>query len=395
MFVSKPPDSRAIRESSLARVLLGALTLTLVCLAPACDQHEITEPMVLGGRVVQPEVLNRGREKYVMYCRQCHGDQGDGRGPAASGLRPPVRDFTQGLFKFAAVPAGELPHDADLVRIVRSGLHGTAMIPWDVPEEDLDAIIQYIKTLSPRWASGRPGPRILPTPDPFRGRADAGIQRGFNVYHGLAECWSCHAAYGTRAEIFEAYRTMRGAGSADFRDDMYNPVLKDSQYRVNILPPEFLRDPVRSVRNTPAQCWVCHRDEGWSWVERNLRHHELDDYYRIIAAGIGGTAMPAWRDSLPEEDIWAMAYYVRSLAAMRDTPRAEQLRERMVSQPPFVPPAAPAAPAPAPPAAGDAPAPAAAPAGDAPAPAPPAAGDAPAPAAPTGDAPAPAAPTNP
>ncbi|MCC7538095.1 MAG: c-type cytochrome [Deltaproteobacteria bacterium] len=360
---------------------IAALASTIAVLVSACDQHELTEPMVLGGRVVQPEVLNRGREKYVMYCRQCHGDQGDGRGPAAIGLRPVARDFTQGLFKFAAVPAGELPHDADLVRIVRSGLHGTAMLPWDVPDENLDAIIQYIKTFSPRWATGRPGTRISPTPDPFRNRPEAGIARGFNVYHGLAECWSCHAAYGTRSEIFEAYRVMRGAGSADFRDDMYNPVLKDSQYRVNILPPEFLRDPVRSVRNAPAQCWVCHRDEGWGWVERNLRHHELEDYYRIIASGIGGTAMPAWRDSLPEEDIWAMAYYVRSLASMRDTPRAEQLRQRLATQPAFQ--------APTPPA----PAPAPAPAGDTAAPAPDAAdGGAPSAEAPDGGAPAAEAP---
>lgn len=330
---------------SLSTMLASVL---VACAALAgCGEDGFTEPRILGGQVVQPETLNLGRERYVQYCRQCHGDQGAGDGPAAPGLRPPPRNFQQGLFKFAAVPAGELPHDADLVRIVAGGLHGTAMLPWQVPESDLGAIIQYIKTLSPRWQTGRPGPRILPTPDPWRGRREEAERRGFNVYHGLAECWSCHAAYGTRQEIFDAYREMRGAGSSDFRDDMYNPVLKDSQYGVNILPPEFLRDPVRSVRNRPAQCWSCHGDRGYEWIGRNLDHHELEDFYRIIASGIGGTAMPAWRDSLPEDQIWAMAYYVRSLAHMRDAPAGTRLRDRLTRQPAFVPPAAPA-PAPAP-----------------------------------------------
>ena len=29
--------------------------------------------------------------------------------------------------------------------------------------------------------------------------------------------------------------------------------------------------------------------------------------------------MPSWKGSLPEEDLWALAYYVRSLADLRGT----------------------------------------------------------------------------
>ena len=89
--------------------------------------------------------------------------KGDGKGPAAIGLRPPPRNFKQGQFKFAAVASGQLPNDEDLLRIVQKGLHGSAMLPWnDVPERDLIDIIQYIKTLSPKWAEKTPGEPIVP-----------------------------------------------------------------------------------------------------------------------------------------------------------------------------------------------------------------------------------------
>ena len=57
--------------------------------------------------------------------------------------------------------------------------------------------------------------------------------------------------------------------------------------------------------------------------------HELEDVYRTLGAGIPGTAMPAWQGSLPEEDLWALAYYVKSLIDMRDTAAAVALRSRL------------------------------------------------------------------
>ena len=38
-----------------------------------------------------------------------------------------------GIYKFGSVAAGQLPTDDDFVRIIRGGLHGTAMLAWDVP----------------------------------------------------------------------------------------------------------------------------------------------------------------------------------------------------------------------------------------------------------------------
>jgi hypothetical protein len=48
--------------------------------------------------------------------------------------------------------------------------------------------------------------------------------------------------------------------------------------------------------------------------------------------------MPTWKNVLPDPDLWAMAYYVRSLVALRGTPEAAALQRRLLDQPPWSPP---------------------------------------------------------
>lgn len=294
----------------------------------ACEKPKFTKSMTLGGVKVSAARLNHGREAYMHYCYACHGERGDGYGPAAPGLRPPPRNFTLGKFKFAAVSSGQLPHDEDFIRIVRGGLHGTAMLQWDIPDRELKNIIHYIKTFSPRWQKEVPGDAIVPAADPFGpGRRQEAEARGKKVYHGLAQCWSCHPAYSTRKEISEASLELRKVETTDFREHMYDSALKESDYKDEhfsglILPPDFTRHKIRSVRKDLKNPQI-----------------ELQDLYRVIAAGIGGTAMPQWKGALPEPDIWAMAYYVRSLTDIRDNNTAiAALRKAFADQPPAPPP---------------------------------------------------------
>jgi mono/diheme cytochrome c family protein len=306
------------------------LLLAIAGLAPACHRFAggpppFTEPLVLGGRAVAPAALERGRNIYTPYCRPCHGDAGDGRGLSAAGLQTPPRDLRLGVYKFAAVAAGQLPRDADFARTIRSGLHGTAMLAWDVPDAQLDDLIQYVKSFAPRWRTETPGEAIVAPPDPWRGRGSEAAERGKRVYHGLAQCAvACHPAYAPRAEIAAAAKELTGIDLREIRADVYQPVAKDSDYGVKILPPDFTFNPLRGGE-TPA------------------------DIYRAIASGIGGTAMPTWKNVLPESDLWALAHYVRSLVALRDTPGAAALARRLRDQPPWTPAPLPVADAAAPP----------------------------------------------
>ena len=103
---------------------------------------------------IDADTLTRGRRGYVQFCASCHGLEGDGYGLSAMHLRPPPRDFRQSNFKFTKV-IGDLPSDAALIRLVKRGLNGTPMHPWDLGGQQLDDIIQYVKSMSPEGEGWR------------------------------------------------------------------------------------------------------------------------------------------------------------------------------------------------------------------------------------------------
>jgi mono/diheme cytochrome c family protein len=294
--------------------LLALAALVAGCRGDPAVAH-FDQPLSLGGVSVAPERLTRGAVVFTHYCRACHGDAGDGAGTAALGLRPPPRDLRLGVYKFAAVASGQLPNDADFRRIIKGGLHGTAMLAWDLPDQELDDVIAYVKTFSARWRSESPGEPVSLNADPWLARAPAaGVDRGRRVYHGLAMCAvACHPAYVTRPEIFAFTEELTKMRVEEFRADLYAPVPKPSDYGVAIVPPDFTFNLLRAGETIP-------------------------DIARTIAAGVGGTAMPTWKNVLPDDDLWAMAHYVASLVALRGTAGADTLRASLLSQPAWAPP---------------------------------------------------------
>ena len=316
-------------------------------LAVGCGQRKFTEPYKLAGnKGVDVKTLNDGQDAFMLYCYACHGEKGDGMGPASVGMRPPPRNFTRGLFKFAGVEAGKLPTDEALDRTIRRGLYGTPMLPWDVPVVERKDIIPYLKTLSPRWQSEEEyGTPIEISPDPWVGKSGPAIERGKQVYHvavGGAGCSGCHPAYATRAEISQMTQKATGEPVAEFAEGMYQSMLRESEYPLSyddkgemakayqILPVDFLTQKIKTA--PPVGTLV----DGVEYTAAMQR----EDLYRTIGAGIGGAAMPQWKGALPEESLWALVYYVQSLVALRGTPAAYELRRKLESQPPWTPPAA-------------------------------------------------------
>ncbi len=78
--------------------------------------------------------------------------KGDGKGPASYGYRPPPRNFTQGIFKFARMRSQRRRAPTTTTSSASSRAVSTArpMLEWDVPEEELRRILQYIKTFAPK-----------------------------------------------------------------------------------------------------------------------------------------------------------------------------------------------------------------------------------------------------
>lgn len=133
-----------------AGVIAGVLIAALAGCGEA--QPQFTEPMVLGGVEVSAEVLNRGQKLYANHCASCHGADGSGKGPAARHLSPGPRDFRQGEFIHKASLDEALPTDAELRRVIKKGVADRGMPAWGgLRDEDVDALVSYIKTFSPRW----------------------------------------------------------------------------------------------------------------------------------------------------------------------------------------------------------------------------------------------------
>ena len=102
----------------------------------------------------------------------------------------------------------------------------------------------------------------------------------------MSFCLLCHPSYGTQEEIYNWGKELTGRGNANFRPTMYEPEAKMSEtYGNKLLPIDFGRQPIKAG-GTPKEI------------------------FKTLAAGIGGTAMPMWKDALPDKEIWAMAHFV-------------------------------------------------------------------------------------
>lgn len=285
----------------LTRTLLwgGIFVFTAAC----GPKKPFSGPRELGeGNWVSAESLNHGWEVYNNYCMSCHGMNGDGKGPAAYGAFPPPRNFQQGLFKFGRVEAGELPTDDDLKRIIRYGLRGTPMLPWDMSDKQLHDVIQYMKTFAPeKWTKGKAGNPVAMSEDPWgESRKAEAILHGKKVYHGVAQCWSCHPSFATLSEVDADARELSGSGVTELRENPDISLPADSEYNAKFMPPDFTKH----------------------WIKTG---YEVSSIYQLLSVGVNGTSMPAWKGNLSpsgdatesDKNQWALAYYLQSLQELK------------------------------------------------------------------------------
>ena len=107
-------------------------TLFLIGCSDPEQKHEVT-----------PSVPKQtGKEIYLMYCAQCHGATGDGKGTLM--LDRPARSFIDGGFSF-----GNTVHA--ISKTTASGIPGTPMPPFvDVlSTEQIKLVSQYVRSFAP------------------------------------------------------------------------------------------------------------------------------------------------------------------------------------------------------------------------------------------------------
>jgi mono/diheme cytochrome c family protein len=282
---------------------VAGLVILLGC--SACRAKEWTPDQLGRGRTSSThEELELGREVYSNYCVGCHGEAGDGNGPAARFLDPKPRDFRVGRIKFADVASGEAPRDEDYVRVISHGLSGTAMPSFGLlPERERFAVTAYIKKFYGGWEEDGEGGAISAGKDPWVGDLKGALAEGAKTYHGLAKCWSCHPAYVSPTEI-ERLTLASDLPEPDLRPNLYESEVKESQWGASIRAPDFLADRIKNGSSA-------------------------EEVVRVIAAGVGGTAMPTWAGTLEPEQIWGLAHYIHSISVLRGTPEGRILKTKL------------------------------------------------------------------
>ena len=132
-----------------------------------------------------------GAQLYAKFCSQCHGDAGDGKGPAAPMLEPLPRDFTSGKYKIRTTPSGAPPTQQDLESIIRKGMPYTAMPGWpQLTDAQVRDLAYHLKTYTPDFgnAEALQDPIEIPSPP---GWTEESAAAGRAVYEGNG-CVGCH-----------------------------------------------------------------------------------------------------------------------------------------------------------------------------------------------------------
>jgi len=221
----------------------------------------------------KPGDAEKGEAVYLKRCVMCHGEDGDGDGPAAERLNPTPRDFTSGLYKIKTSAFEEdYANDDDVFRMIRDGMPGTAMPGWGdmLSEQDMWDLVAYLNVFAEIEEAPEAqidyGNQVESSPD--------SIAKGDKLFHDGDRCSECHGKSG------------RGVAIKKLKDD------------------------------NGFRTWPRNLTKPWTFRASN----SPKDIYSRIATGIPGTQMPSFADpkstkKLSIEERWHVANYVASLGS--------------------------------------------------------------------------------
>jgi DMSO reductase family type II enzyme heme b subunit len=281
----------SLGRSGRVNVLAVLLTLTLLSTAPHA------------GAQVTPDneaLLTRGAALFAQQCTVCHGDTGQGDGPASYLLDPKPRNFTAGLFRVVST-ANLNPSDEDLLGVLRKGMPGSAMPPWGhLPESDLHALVATVRRM---------------------------------VIDGIVA-----------TDMADDEDLPREEALADALEDYMPDELADLPEP----PPEDRIDLARGADLYVQSCAACHGvdgqadvpvekfdSEGWPTSARDFTRGIFKggsrgiDIARRISLGMPGTPMPSL--PLPQDDLWSLVRHIEGMIDHEVQERVMQSRRTMTA----------------------------------------------------------------
>lgn len=289
--------SEAVKKLDTKLQAAVASTLTQNCGTPAT-------PKMLSDQKRSAEHITSGRDLYLKHCQQCHGQSGDGDGPAGKYLYPRPRDYRKGVFKFTSTPYGAKPRREDLVRTLDVGVPGTSMPSFRLlPKLERERLVDHVLLLSQR-----------------------GELEGLLAYEATAE-----------DEIDpDVIPDLVGGINNGWKNAERTEV-----HPLTPQPYEFTAEQVAAGKAAflTKGCSKCHGEDGRGQMKENIgkdlwgfptKAADLTsgllhggkrpiDIYRRILSGISGTPMPSFRTVLEQEPetIWNLTAYVLHVTNLR------------------------------------------------------------------------------
>lgn len=295
--------------------------------------------MAAGSKATTPH--ERGREIYNYRCYFCHGYSGDAKTVAASYLSPPPRSFVTS-------DPDQLTREG-MISAVRDGRPGTAMMSFAqvISEAEVGWVVDFVRN---EFMSGQARPSRYHTaangwPDHER-FADAfpfvtgeiplsqplpSLERqqreGRKIY--LEACVICHDR-----PLADKTDSPFNRRSISFPRGLYDHKRAPNVEvdAVSGASPYAQHDIAQSTESTESRvsgeklfldnCAFCHAADGTgkNWIGSFLQPHPRDltagqtwsrsHLLRIVAEGIPGTTMPAWRNVLSQEQIELVVDFV-------------------------------------------------------------------------------------
>ncbi|NGZ05974.1 MAG: cytochrome c [Magnetococcales bacterium] len=285
-----------------------------------------------------------GRAIYNFRCYYCHGYSGDARTLAATFLQPVPRNFSTSL-----------PDEWPLERLQQSILNGvpnTAMMGFAtvLTAEEIALVAGFVREefmvrkaentryhiASNGWANHERYADAYPFArgDLPLDRPDEALnpeqRRGKILY--LNACISCHDRGRVEQEgpIWETRAvSYPRAGYTPGQEQPLDALAAASVHARHDLPPVLTGEVHATIRQGEhlfqKNCAFCHAADGTgkNWIGQFLEPHprNLTDpafmknqttrsLARVIASGLPGTSMPAWKSVLTPAEIEAVAAYI-------------------------------------------------------------------------------------